>query len=118
MNYVVLGPPNLRDNFSVKIEENRENISVDLRQEPAAFPEPTSFVWYKDGLPLTDFKQTYSNVTFDSIGRMDVGNYTVFARNFISGGSMERVGNDTGSFHLDVLCELVEIIYYSPEKSS
>ena len=88
-NNVALGPPNLKDNFFVKIEENSENVSIDLHQEPAAFPEPSSFVWYKDGLPLTGFEQTYSNVTFDFIGRMNTGNYTVFSSNFVLGGSME-----------------------------
>ena len=91
----------------MKIEENSENVSIDLHQEPAAFPEPSSFMWYKDGLPLTDFEQTYSNVTFDFIGRMNTGNYTVFSSNFVLGGSMERVGNDTGSFYLDVLCKFI-----------
>ena len=102
---VTLGPPTLRDHFLVKVEENQESITIDLLQEPAAFPQPSSFVWYKDGLLLTGFDQTYSNVTFDAIERTDVGNYTVLAMNFGSGGSLEQVGNDTGSFFLDVLCK-------------
>jgi hypothetical protein len=105
--FVTLGPSNLRDQFLVKVEETQESITVDLFQEPAAFPQPSSFEWFKDGLPLTGFDQlTSSNVTFDAIKRTDAGNYTVLARNFALGaGSMEQVGNDTGSFYLDVLCK-------------
>ena len=102
---VTLGPPTLRDDLLVKIEENQESITVDLLQEPAVFPQPSSFTWYKDGLPVTGFDQTYSNVTFDAVERTYAGNYTVLARNFALGGSLEQVGNDTGSFYLDVLCK-------------
>lgn len=102
---VSLGPPNLMDQFFIKVEENQESITIDLFQEPAAFPQPSSFMWFKDGLPLTGFDQTYSNVTFDAIKRTDTGNYTVLARNFALGDSLEQVGNDTGSFYLDVLCK-------------
>ena len=101
-----IGPPNLRDQLHVKVEETQsEGITVDLLQEPAPFPQPSSFVWSKDGLPLIGFDQlTYSNVTFDTIKRTDAGNYTVLVRNFALGGSLEQVGSDTGSFSLDVLC--------------
>ena len=89
----------------VKVEEDDGNVTVDLLQEPAAFLEPSSFVWYKNGLLLTNLEQTYSNVTFDTIKRTDTGNYTVLVRNFALGGAMEQVGNDTGSFYLDVFCK-------------
>ena len=100
--------PVLRDNFMVRVEENSINIPVDLHQEPAAFPEPTLFRWYKDGQPLTqaDRLLTYSNVTFNTVRRADAGNYTVSATNFVIGSNTEAVGNDTGSFYLDVICEL------------
>ena len=91
----------------IKVEENKENITVDLLQEPAAFPEPNFFIWYRNGFPLTNFNQTYSSATFDTIKRMDAGNYTIFTRNFALGGNMEQVGNDTGSFYLDVLCKFI-----------
>ena len=87
------------------------NVPIDLRQEPAAFPEPTSFRWYKGGQHLTetDHTLTYSNVTFSTVRRDDAGNYTVLANNFVIGSNVKEVGNDTGSFFLDVICKL----YYS-----
>ena len=107
LTFITQGPPNLRDQLLVKVEETQsEGITVDLLQEPAPFPQPSSFVWSKDGLPLTGFDQlTFSSVTFDTIKRMDAGNYTVLTRNFALGGSLEQVGIDTGSFYLDVLCK-------------
>ena len=106
---IFLGSPILRDNLLVKIEVGTENITVDLNQEPAAFPEPTRFSWNKDGQPLsvTDLILTYSNVTFNTVRRADAGNYTVTATNFVLPGSpgTNQVGNDTGSFYLDVICK-------------
>ena len=92
----------------MRIEENSVNVPVDLRQEPAAFPEPTSFHWYKDGQHLTEADRplTYSNVTFSTVRREDAGNYTVSATNFVVGSNVEEVGNDNGSFFLDVICKL------------
>ena len=104
--------PNLQDNFMVKIEVGRQNITVDLRQDPAAFPEPTLFSWSKDGQPLsvqTELTLTYSNVTINTVKRADAGNYNVTATNFVlpgSSGTLDQVGNDTGSFYLDVICKL------------
>ena len=93
----------------VRLEENNYsiNVPVDLRQEPAAFPEPTLFRWYKDGQPLAqaDRPLTYSNVTFNTIRRVDAGNYTVSATNFVIGSDTEEVGSDTGKFYLDVICK-------------
>ena len=111
MPYIILvGPPSLHDNFTVKVLENSQNVSIDLRQEPAAFPEPTLFNWKKDGQPLTNqLSLTYSNVTFDTVRRADTGNYTVAATNFVLPGSPDhennQVGNDSGSFYLDVICK-------------
>ena len=106
-----LGPPNLRDSFLVMTEENNESVLIDLRQDPVAFPEPTmpdSFTWNKDGQLLTGLALTYSNVTFTTVRRTDAGNYTVFAANFVTSDSMKQlVGNDTGSFYLDVLCKFL-----------
>ena len=91
----------------MKIEENSMNVPIDLRQEPAAFPEPTSFQWYKNGQRLTeaDCPLTYSNVTFSTVRREDAGNYTISATNFIISSNTEQVGNDTGNFYLDVICK-------------
>ena len=107
--YIVEAPA-LKDNFVVRLEENSINVPIDLRQEPAAaaFPEPTLFQWYKDGQPLTraDRTLTYSNVTFDTISRVDAGNYAVSTTNFVIGSNTEQVGSDTGSFYLDVICKM------------
>ena len=105
----VTGPPNLQDNFVVRLQEKSEvNVPVDLRQDPPAFPEPTepNFTWMRNGQPLrSGLTTTYSNVTFDSVARSDAGNYTVTATNFLLNDSTIQVGSDSGSFYLDVLCE-------------
>ena len=90
----------------MKVEVNVENVSVDLRQQPAAFPTPTSFTWNKDGQPLTGHVLTYSSVTFATVRREDAGNYAVSATNFVPGSTIEMVGRDTGGFYLDVICKL------------
>ena len=64
-----------------------------------------SFDWTRDGRPLTTGPAlTYSSVTFSSIERTDSGTYSVLATNVVDG---VQVGNDTGSFTLDVICESV-----------
>ena len=97
----------MRDNFLVRIEEGDENIPVDLRldQNPAAFPEPTGFIWNVNGELLTYLPRTYSSVNFSTIRRNHAGNYTVFAVSYFLDDSTTQVGNDTGSFYLDVLCK-------------
>ena len=104
------GAINLQDNFLVRIEEGSRNIIVDLRQDPAAFPEPTLFSWNKDGQPLsaTELTLTYSSVTINTVRRADAGNYTITATNFVLPGSpvANQLSNDTGSFYLDVICKL------------
>ena len=88
--------------------ENSQNFTIDLHQGPDAFPEPTVFNWNKDGQPLrTDLLLMYSNVTFDTVTRAAAGNYTITATNFVLPGSpgAKKVGNDTGSFYLDVICK-------------
>ena len=99
----------MRDNFLVRIQEGDLNVPIDLHQEPAAFPEPSDFEWLIGGQPLRQngLTTTYSSVTFDSVMRSDSGNYTVNAMNFLLGNANEPVlvGNDMGSFYLDVLCK-------------
>ena len=105
----------MRDNFLVKLRENSENIPVDLRQEPLAFPEstiPGSFIWTKDGQPLTGFDLTYSNVTFTRVRREDAGSYAVTATNYVGNtASTQQIGTDTGSFYLDVICKTIDKAY-------
>ena len=99
----------------VKVLENTSNVTIDLQQELAAFPEPTLFSWNKDGQPLVaDLLSTHSNVTFATVRRSDTGNYTITATNFVLPGSpgTDQVGNDTGSFYLDVICKYYEKCMY------
>ena len=107
------GPPSLRDNVDIKIEENTNNVSIDLRQDPAPFPIPTVFIWFKDGeqlstsdLALDDW--TYSTATFSTVRRIDAGSYAVSTTNY---GKRQRIGNDSGGFHLDVICKLKSCSY-------
>ena len=90
----------------VILSEGSVNIPVDLRQEPLAFPEPTvpgSFMWTRNGQPLTGYDVTYSNVTFTRVKRSDAGNYVVTATNFVGNAtSTQQIGTATGSFNLDV----------------
>ena len=101
------GPPNLKDNVEVKIEENTSNVSIDLRQDPAPFPIPTVFIWYKDGEQLSGNdlspEWTYSMATFSTVRRVDAGRYAVSVTNF---GKSQQIGHDSGGFHLDVICKL------------
>ena len=99
----------------MKVEENRfSNVHVDLLQDPAPFPLPGAFSWMKDGLPLTNLEQqllllTYSNITFPTIERQYSGHYIIFATNTDINDPTRPIGNDTGSFYLDVICKIKNI---------
>ncbi|MCG8626741.1 MAG: immunoglobulin domain-containing protein [Proteobacteria bacterium] len=101
----------MQDDFLLKIEEGSRNITIDLRQDPAAFPEPTLFSWSKDRQTLsatTELTLTYSSVTINTVRRADAGNYTVTATNFVLPDVpvANQLSNDTGSFYLDIICKL------------
>ena len=83
------------------------DVTIDLCQDPAPFPEPSIFIWSKDGQPLSaDIPMTYSTVTFLSVTRNISGNYAVsVTNNFLLDNSSQQLGNDIGSFYLDVLCK-------------
>ena len=107
-HYFYAGPPKLRKMFTVQIQEGDTNIIIDLCQDPAPFPKPGIFNWSKDGQPLSDdsiTSLTFSNVTFLLVTRSISGNYTVSATNFLLDNTSQQLGNDVGSFHLDVLCK-------------
>lgn len=95
------------------IQEGDVNIPVDISREPLAFPEPTNFMWLKDQEPLRNgLITTYSNVTFNSVLRTDSGIYTVYAANTLLNDTSQQIGNDSGSFHMNVLCKFaVEILW-------
>ena len=95
------------NNSTLKVLENSRNFLIDISQNPTAFPvESVSFTWTRDGQPLLSgpgLSLTYSSVTFSNVDRRDCGDYSVFASNVVDG---IEVGNDTGSFYLDVICKL------------
>ena len=95
----------IQDNIMLKVEENSGSIPVSLSEGLAAFPNPT-FQWTKDGVRLNGPALTYSSVTFDIVTREDAGNYTVLATNFLLNSMTEVIGNDIGSFYLDIFCKL------------
>jgi hypothetical protein len=102
------GPPKLRKRFDVRIQEGDTEVTIDLRQDPAPFPDPSIFNWSKDGRPLSSdniISVTYSNMTFLLVSRNISGNYTVSATNFLLDNISQQLGSDIGSFHLDVLCK-------------
>ena len=100
-------PVFMNKNFTLRVLESSRNFQINIGRNPTAFPvETVSFTWTRDGQPLISgpgLSQTYSSVTFSSVNRQDSGNYSVFASNVVEG---IEVGNDTGSFSLDVICKL------------
>ena len=101
-------PPNLQDNLILKIVQNSVNVPIDLSQDPPPYPVPASFNWTNDGAPLMNgLAVTYSNITFPVVSRNDSGRYQVSATNYVLGSDTKQVGTDTGSFILDVICEIL-----------
>ena len=90
----------------LNIVENTVSVPVELSEGPAAYPQPTLFNWTKDGQTFNNPTLNYSSVTFSPLRRTDSGNYLVSATNYILGSNTDQVGNDTGSFYLNVICEL------------
>ena len=83
------------------------NVVINISLNPLPYPlDNISFTWSHDGTPLTNDIAilTYSSVTFHRILREESGDYDVTATNFAQG---RQVGNDTGSFHLDVICKFL-----------
>ena len=115
-SYFYAGPPKLRKKFYVRIQEGDTEVTIDLRQDPAPFPEPSIFNWSKDGQPMPDddnynISLTYSNVTFLLVTRNISGNYTVTTTNFLLHNTSQQLGSGVGSFHLDVLCKYFYIMW-------
>ena len=92
----------------VRVLESSRNFPIDISQDPTAFPmETVSSEWTRNGRHLSSgpgLSLMYSTVTFFSVNRQNSGNYFVFASNVVEG---REVGNDTGSFSLDVICKCV-----------
>ena len=84
--------------------------SVDLSDPTAAealpLPEGGQFLWRMGGSVVSsDSRVTYGypSVMFNAVERGDAGDYTLSATNTRPNGS--EIGNDTGSFTLDVYCK-------------
>ena len=82
-----------------------------LEETPAAYPFPM-FQWTKNGVPVVNISGSvsygYPSVNFYDISRTAAGNYSLFAENYVINGLTDAgimVGNDTGSFTLEVFCE-------------
>ena len=104
------GPPNLIDNLPVVAVEGSTN-TVNLSQDPDAFPFPQQFSWTGSVLPANDSRRSfdYPNVTFQQIERGDAGTYTLTATNYRLDNTSVLVGTDTGSFTVDVQCKLISL---------
>ena len=100
----------MQDNLRLSILDNTISVPVELRETPVAFPEPTVYTWSKDGQAFNHPSLTYSRITFAPLRRSDAGNYMVSATNYILGSNSEQVGNDTGSFFLNVICKLANFV--------
>lgn len=76
----------------------------------SAFPFPTIFQWYKNGIAVeNDTRRTYGypNITIRHIEISDMGNYSLTAINHIPGDTPELLGTSEGSFTVDIVCELI-----------
>ena len=99
--------PPLLNKLLVAIEVN-EQLHVDLSEgHPPAFPYPI-FKWSRPGgeavVNTTGRVYGYPSVSIESVQLSDTGSYNLTAVNFLHDG-ITVVGNGTGSFYLDVLCE-------------
>ena len=84
-----------------------------LEEVPIVFPFPT-FQWTRNGVPAVNVSGSvafgYTAANFYNTSRTAAGNYSLFAENYVinsTGAGMIVIGNDTGGFTLDVLCEFM-----------
>lgn len=112
----LLGTPCLIDDVKLTVLEGTELRVDTLEKEPVAFPFPV-FQWTRNGAPAVNITNIlaygYPSVTFYSVSRTDAGTYSLYAENFVltEDTSILEVGNDTGSFNLDVLCKPFVVMY-------
>lgn len=88
-----------------------EGISIyfDLTVPPLPAPYP-EFEWLWNGeVQHNDSRRTfgYPRLSFSAVNRSDVGNYTLRVTNYFLTGTREVIGSSTGSFVLDVICEIL-----------
>ena len=105
-----LGAPNLLDGEVIRFQQGARNMEVNLESGRPAFPQPT-FEWTKDGQAISNSSGRvfgYPALNIDTVDRSDSGLYTLAARNTILEEPFDEIGNDTGSFTLDVVCKLPE----------
>ena len=97
---------------SVAEGEMTDPDPISLQLDPEAFPipGPGQYQWTKNGQNVTSndrITYNYPTVSFGNVRREDAGTYELYAANYkvLSDGTTIQIGNDTGSFTLDVLCE-------------
>ncbi len=80
---------------------------MNLETGRSAFPLP-EVEWTKDGQSISSSSGRvfgYPSLTISSVARSDSGVYSLSAMNFVLDEPLRQIGNDTGSFTLDVLCK-------------
>ena len=107
---ILAGMPILINGLQVTVLEGEDLIVDGLEEQPAAYPFPI-FQWTRNGIPVVNISESvsygYPSINFYNISRTAAGNYSLFAENYVinSTGTSIMVGNDMGSFTLDVFCE-------------
>ena len=94
---------------SQAVEGSTLSLNLSPPSGDKAFPYPTEFQWSKDGIPISNtsvLSLGYPGVVFRNVSRADAGQYSLSATNYKLETSGEVIGEGTGTFQLEVLCEL------------
>ena len=108
-----LGAPDLRDGEVIRFQRGARNVEVNLESGRPAFPQPT-FEWTKDDQNISNSSGGvfgYPTLTIYTVDMSDSGLYTLAARNNFLEEPFDEIGNDTGSFTLDVVCKCSDVSY-------
>ena len=103
----------LMEDRTIRFQEGVNDVAVNLEEGRSAFPTPM-FEWTQNGQPAMNGSGRvfgYPSLTISSVARTDRGMYTLSARNFELGTTNE-IGNDAGTFTLDVLCKSHSSLVY------
>ena len=100
--------PPVLNNIPLFTRQRNEVFRVDLSAgNTPAFPFPI-FTWSRAGgeavVNMTGRVYGYPSVSIESVQPSDIGYYNLTAINYLHDGITE-LGNDSGSFYLDILCE-------------
>lgn len=81
---------------------------MDLSSEIEAFPYPTRFQWWKNGVEISNTSTTalgYPRAEFETVSRDDAGLYSLTASNYNLDDPSQEIGERTGCFELVVFCK-------------